>query len=93
MKWILLIFGLLAVAGIVAVGWQTSEVVWASRTWRGIRSRSQPTPPVRCLPCHGTGRRGGEPERTMNFVGGGFEDRHSPATICPDCAGTGIVRG
>jgi hypothetical protein len=47
---------------------------------------------VRCLPCRGSGWLGGQPERTLNFTGAGFEDRHTPATQCPTCGGTGMVR-
>jgi hypothetical protein len=48
--------------------------------------------PVRCLRCRGTGWLGGQPERTLNFTDGGFENRHTPATQCPTCGGTGTVR-
>ncbi|NMO53867.1 hypothetical protein HH310_22125 [Actinoplanes sp. TBRC 11911] len=46
---------------------------------------------VRCLRCRGSGWLGGEPERTLNFTQGGFENRHTPATQCPACGGTGSV--
>jgi hypothetical protein len=96
MKWILALGLLAAVALVVAalatIAWQTSETHWFTGTWRGLRSAKQRKPlRVRCLPCHGTGRRGREPERTMNFLGGSFEDRHGPATPCPDCRGRGVV--
>nr|WP_296067894.1 hypothetical protein [uncultured Actinoplanes sp.] len=82
MTWILL--GLLL---LVALGAFTVVV-------RVMRSRDQDgdRPASRCLQCRGTGWVGGEPERTMNFTGEGFENRHTPARQCPRCDGTGMVR-
>jgi len=92
MKWLLLFALLAAVVAVAVVAWQRSEARWAGNEWRA-RRRTDPRPPekVKCLPCHGTGWRGGEPERTLNFVGDSFEDRHTPATMCSACGGTGVT--
>ncbi|WP_329018140.1 hypothetical protein OG271_14030 [Micromonospora rifamycinica] len=67
-----------------------------SSLWSATRSltRGEPEPELhlparRCLPCRGTGWLNREPERTHTFTGDGFEDRQTPARICPDCGGTG----
>jgi DnaJ-class molecular chaperone len=82
MTWILL--GLLLLIALAAC---TVVVrVMRSRDTDGAR------PASRCLQCRGTGWVGGEPERTMNFTGEGFENRHTRATQCPRCDGTGVIR-
>jgi hypothetical protein len=92
MEWTLLALLVLAAAGYAAVSWHHSEIRWAGKTWRGLRSKDgRKPPPPRCLRCHGSGRLGRDPERTMNFFGGTFEDRHTPPTRCPACAGTGTA--
>lgn len=84
MTWIVLALLLL-----VALGACTVVVrVMRSRDFGGGGGTHQ----VRCLPCRGTGWLGGEPERTLNFTGEGFENRHTPASQCPACGGTGVVR-
>lgn len=90
MKWLLLIVALLLIAGVLAM---IFNVAGAARfflrrrrpTWDSAR------PQLRCLPCGGTGWINREPERTLNFTGDGFEDRHEPAIVCPSCAGTGVA--
>jgi hypothetical protein len=58
----------------------------------GGRAAATGGPRPRCLRCRGTGWTGRKPERTLSFDGEGFEDRHTPATPCPDCGGTGVAR-
>jgi hypothetical protein len=82
MTWIVLALLLLVALGACTV------VIRVIRT----RDMGGERPQIRCLRCRGTGWLGGEPERTMNFTGEGFENRHTPATQCPDCGGTGVVR-
>jgi len=86
MKWILLAVLFLVAAGVVAV-------VVKTRFWFGARPREWDQPPSRplCLQCRGTGWLNRGPERTLNVVGDGFEDRHTPATMCPNCGGTGVA--
>ena len=76
MKWLLLLA--LLVLALVVIGLM-------------LRARPGPGAPVRrrCPRCHGTGWIGGRPERTLDFDGEGFTDRHAPATMCPACGGTG----
>jgi hypothetical protein len=91
---LLLVVLLLVLAAIAAVRWQTSETNWAGRTWLRRRSGdAERAPRPRCLPCHGTGRLGPGLERTMTFVGDGFEDRPTPTTLCSACGGTGTAPG
>jgi hypothetical protein len=91
MKWFLLFLLLLAVVVAVGVAWQRSETRWAGNEWRAHRKAgARPPQKTKCLPCHGTGWLGREPERTLNFAGDSFEDRHAPATMCSACGGTGI---
>ncbi|MET0426797.1 MAG: hypothetical protein ABW046_23215 [Actinoplanes sp.] len=79
MMWILIVLVLLAAAGGFAL--------LAAR-----RSTSPAAGPRRrCVRCRGTGWIGGEPERTLNVEGDGFENRHVPATMCPACGGTGTI--
>jgi hypothetical protein len=94
MKWLLLALALLLLAGVAAMVINAvGDARWIAgllnarraRTW----DRARPRP--RCLQCRGTGWINREPERTFNFVGDGFEDRHTPATICPACGGTGMA--
>jgi hypothetical protein len=95
MKWIVL--GLLVVValGIVALlrRRRTGRSFNAPAGSFNARATSFDAPAARrkCLKCHGTGWIGGEPERTFNFVGDGFEDKHTPATACPVCGGTGTL--
>ena len=79
MKWILL--ALVLVVAVVAC----TVAVRALRPglFRGATR-------VRCLRCRGTGWLGGETERTLDFTGDGFADRHTPATPCPECSGVGF---
>lgn len=97
MEWVLLAVVVLVLIGVVAV------LVGVARVGRwlihivgrifgiGRHGWSVPRRQPRCLRCRGTGWLNQEPERTFNFTGDGFEDRHSPATVCPDCGGTGRV--
>jgi DnaJ-class molecular chaperone len=84
MMWILLVLLLLGAAVACTVA------VRAFRRGAGQDFASRPGR-VRCLRCRGTGWLGGETERTFTFTGDGFEDRHNPATPCPDCRGTGLT--
>jgi len=91
-KWLLLLLAVLLVAGLLAMVVNAVSDAWSrvhrrSPSWD--RARTQP----RCLRCRGTGWLDREPERTLNFAGDGFEDRHSPATMCPACGGTGTDSG
>jgi hypothetical protein len=92
--WILLGVLLLLVLAIAAVVVNVADrALWRARS---LTRRRRPDggmrlPARRCLRCHGTGWVNREPERTFTFTGDGFEDRHSPATSCPDCGGTGTV--
>ncbi len=90
MTWILLALVALLVAGLIALLVRTAGTTrfWFSRRPRDW-DRARPRP--RCLQCRGTGWTNREPERTLNFVGDGFEDRHTPATMCPSCGGTGMA--
>jgi hypothetical protein len=83
----------LAVAAIVVT--MTDRALWTARslTRRRQRNDGMRLPARRCLSCHGTGWVNREPERTFTFTGDGFEDKHSPATLCPDCGGTGTAPG
>lgn len=88
MEWQLLVT-LTAVALVVAAG----GAWWAARS--AARRGPEPEmrlPPPRCLRCRGTGWLNRDPERTLTFTGDGFEDRHTPATVCPECGGTGLGR-
>lgn len=90
MKWLLLLFAVLLVAGLVAMAvnaMSDARIRSRGRTRTWDRARPQP----RCLQCRGTGWLNREPERTLNFVGDGFEDRQGPATMCPACGGTGMA--
>ncbi len=85
MKWILLILVfLVAVAAVVAAVRVVRRQAHAE-SFEVSRSRR------RCLRCRGTGWVGGEPERTFNFDGAGFENRHTPKQRCPDCDGGGAA--
>jgi hypothetical protein len=94
MTWILLGIVLLVVLGVLASrarvrrgrgGWERPAS--GDGAWSALSARR------RCLACHGTGWTGLEPERTFDFVGDGFEDKHSPATVCAACGGTGRAPG
>jgi DnaJ-class molecular chaperone len=83
MKWILLVLLLLLV---VAAAVAAVRVLRRSAHAQSFELNASQR---RCLKCRGTGWVGGEPERTFNFDGAGFEDRHTPKKRCPDCGGTG----
>jgi len=86
MKWIVLVLLLLfAVVAVVAAVRVIRRSAAGAGNWQVERPRR------RCLRCRGTGWIGGEPERTLNFDGAGFANRHAPATRCPDCDGTGFA--
>ena len=94
MTWILLGVLLLLVLAAVAVAANVADrASWTARSLARRRRRNggMRLPARRCLTCHGTGWVNREPERTFTFTGDGFEDKHSPATVCPDCGGTGTV--
>ena len=76
MKWLLLLA--LLVLALVVIG-----------LMRRPRPGAGAPAPRRCPRCHGTGWIGGRPERTLDFDGEGFTDRHTPATMCPACGGSG----
>ena len=85
MTWFVLgALAVLLVAGLVLM------LTGRSRRARGRRPASPALPLRRCRRCQGTGWIGREPERTFTFTGEGFEDVHKPATVCPDCGGTGV---
>jgi hypothetical protein len=84
MTWILLGLLLLVAFGACTV------VVRVMRSRATVAAGDRPA--TRCLWCRGTGWMGGEPERTLNFTGEGFENRHTPATPCPRCDGTGLIK-
>jgi hypothetical protein len=83
MKWILLVLLLLVAAAAVMVAVRVVRRSAHAESFEVSRSQR------RCLTCRGTGWVGGEPERTFNFDGAGFENRHTPKKKCPDCGGTG----
>ncbi|WP_433299177.1 hypothetical protein ACQP2F_45490 [Actinoplanes sp. CA-030573] len=88
MKWLLLLLLFLLIAGALAAVVNTvGDTRFFLRLRRPSWDRQRPRP--RCLQCRGTGWVDREPERTLNFVGDGFEDRHAPARMCPACGGTG----
>jgi hypothetical protein len=89
MEWLLL-GAVVIVAGLLALAVRTAG---ATRFWLNRRPRTwdHALPRRRCLQCRGTGWVNREPERTLNFVGDGFEDRHTPAIMCPSCGGTGTA--
>ena len=95
MTWILLGILLLLVLVVAAVVANMADRAWwtARSLTRRRRDRTpgMRLPAPRCLTCHGTGWLNREPERTFTFTGDGFEDKHSPATMCPDCGGTGTA--
>ena len=87
MKWFLLFVLLVILVAVVIAALRRGEARWPGPT-RSDAGRSRT---VKCLRCHGTGWIGREPERTLNFTGDGFEDRHAPATMCSACGGTGVI--
>jgi hypothetical protein len=90
MKWLLVFLGsLLIIAVLAAMINAVGDTRFFLRSRRPSWTRARPQP--RCLRCRGTGWINREPERTLNFVGDSFEDRHAPATICPACGGTGVA--
>ena len=90
--WILLGAVLLLVLAVAAVAVNVADrALWTARSRRRRRTGGMRLPARRCLTCHGTGWVNREPERTFTFTGDGFEDKHSPATLCPDCGGTGTA--
>jgi hypothetical protein len=86
MTWIVFAVLLVLAAGVVAAVVKT-RFRWGARPPAWERAPSRP----RCLKCRGTGWLNRGPERTLNVIGEGFEDRHTPATICPACGGTGMA--
>lgn len=97
MEWLLLVILVLVVLvlGVLAlVVNRASGAWWAAHYFARRRRDREPEmrlPAARCLRCRGTGWLNRDPERTFTFTGGGFEDRHTPATMCPDCGGTGVA--
>jgi len=94
MKWILLGALLLVVLGVGTLAVKAmGRAWWTARYWTRRRGRTpaRQAPRLRCLQCHGSGWVNREPERTFRFTGEGFEDVHSPATMCQSCGGTGIA--
>jgi hypothetical protein len=85
MKWIVLVLLLLFAVAALVVAVRVIRRSAAAGNWQVDEPRR------RCLRCRGTGWVGGEPERTLNFDGAGFENRHTPAKPCPDCDGTGFA--
>ncbi|GAA0479449.1 hypothetical protein Ade02nite_39650 [Paractinoplanes deccanensis] len=79
MKWLLLLLVLLIAAAVVA-----------RLLLKRAGEATGPATRRRCVRCHGTGWVGGGPQRTLDFDGSGFEDRHAPATMCDACGGTGL---
>ncbi|GLY96845.1 hypothetical protein [Actinoplanes sp. NBRC 103695] len=94
MKWLLVVVLLLLVLAAVLLVVKVLGGVWSLARIVTTRRRNTWTtglPQPRCLNCRGTGWIDQEPERTFNFVGDGFEDKHAPATLCPVCGGTGAA--
>lgn len=88
MKWLLLV-----VLAVLALGVLTLAVN-AIRSIVGRRRDPEPEMRLRaprCLRCRGTGWLNRDPERTFTFTGEGFANEHTPATMCPDCGGTGVA--
>ena len=88
MRWLLIAAACVLIVGLatIIVNAASESGSWFKRRNRGWQlAKFQP----RCLPCQGTGWIGREPERTLNFVGDGFEDRYRPAVMCSNCGGTG----
>jgi hypothetical protein len=85
--WILLA-AVLLVAVVVVAAMPRTRARWSARPRAWDRASA---PPRRCLQCQGTGWLNRGPERTLNVAGEGFEDRHTPATMCPACGGMGIA--
>jgi len=90
MKWLLLLLAVLVIAGLLAA---ILNAIGDTRFYLRLRRPrwDRPRPQARCLRCRGTGWINREPERTLNFVGDGFEDQHAPASMCPACGGTGVA--
>jgi hypothetical protein len=81
MKWFLLL-AVLVVAALVVAG----------VLLRQAGPATGPSARRRCARCHGTGWVGGGVERTLDFGGDGFQDRHTRATMCDACGGTGVAK-
>ncbi|MEV6596499.1 hypothetical protein AB0M36_06465 [Actinoplanes sp. NPDC051346] len=98
MEWLLLVILVVVVLvlGVLALVFNVASGTW--RVARSIARRGRDKEPgmrlpaPRCLRCRGTGWLNRDPERTFTFTGDGFEDRHTPATMCQDCGGTGLAR-
>jgi hypothetical protein len=91
-KWILLGVVVIVVLGVIGlVAGLVNRAWWAARSLgdRVPRPSEMELPPQRCLRCQGTGWINRQSERTFTFTGDGFEDVHTPATVCPACGGTG----
>jgi hypothetical protein len=99
MEWLLLVILILAIlvlGGLALMARLAGGAWWAARALtrrRGDQGPRMRLPAARCLRCRGTGWLNRDPERTFTFTGEGFEDKHAPATMCPDCGGTGMARG
>jgi len=96
MEWVLLVLLVLAVValGVVALVVNAGGGArWAAHSLARRRDREPEMrlPAPRCLRCRGTGWLNHDPERTFTFTGDGFEDKHVPATMCPDCGGAGVA--
>lgn len=98
MEWLLLV---VLVVVVLVVGLLALVVNAASGAWWAARSLARRgrdrepelrLPAPRCLRCRGTGWLNRDPQRTFTFTGDGFEDKHNPATMCPDCGGTGVAQ-
>lgn len=98
MEWrllVILVVVVLILGVLVLVVNAASGAWWAARSFARRRRDREPEmrlPAPRCLRCRGTGWLNHDSERTFTFTGDGFEDRHAPATMCPDCGGTGVAR-
>ncbi len=97
MEWLLLgiLMVVVLVLGVLALVVNAASSAWwaALSMVRGRRKRAPAMrlPIARCLRCRGTGWLNNDPERTFTFTGEGFADKHTPATMCPDCEGTGVA--
>jgi len=97
MEWLLLVILVVVVLvlGVLALMVNAAGGAWsAARSFSRRRHDRKPEmrlPAPRCLQCRGTGWLNRDPERTFTFTGEGFEDKHTPATMCPACGGTGVA--
>lgn len=97
MEWrllVILVVAVLVLGVLVLVIKALSGAWWTAGSFARQRHDPEPEmrlPAPRCLRCRGTGWLNRDAERTFTFTGDGFEDRHAPATMCPDCGGTGVA--